>query len=132
MVVFYSQTINRYTHLDAYPLPRIDDIVNKVANYEVFSTIDLRSAYYQIPIKEEDISYTAFEACGKLFQFTRFPFDVINGVAAFQRKIHRIIADENLKDIVAYLDDVTVCDRKQEEHDDNLKKFVEASEKYRL
>lgn len=45
MVIDYSQTINRYTELDAYPLPRIQDIVNKVANYEVFSSIDLRSAY---------------------------------------------------------------------------------------
>ena len=44
MVIDYSQTINRFTLLDAYPLPRIDDVVNSVAKYRHFSTIDLKSA----------------------------------------------------------------------------------------
>jgi len=46
---------------DGYPLPRIDDTVNKIAQYRVFSTIDLRRAYHQIPIRNEDKPYTAFE-----------------------------------------------------------------------
>ncbi|KAJ8887174.1 hypothetical protein PR048_013389 [Dryococelus australis] len=54
MAVDYSQTINRYTELDAFPLPRIDDIVNKVASYKIYSRIAFRSAYYQEPISEED------------------------------------------------------------------------------
>jgi len=58
--------INRYTHLDAYSLPRIDEMVERVANYKIFSTIDLRSAYHQIPIREEDKPYTAFEAGRRL------------------------------------------------------------------
>ena len=62
MVVDYSETINKYTQLDAYPLPKIEEMVNKIAQYKVFSTIDLRSAYYQIPLSEKDKIYTAFEA----------------------------------------------------------------------
>ena len=46
MVIDYSQTINRFTELDAYPLPNINDMVQKIAQYSVFSTIDLRSAYH--------------------------------------------------------------------------------------
>ena len=68
MVVDYSQTVNRFTQLDAYPLPRIDDLVNKMAGYHVFSTIDLKSAYHQIPLKDSDKIYTAFEADGGLYQ----------------------------------------------------------------
>ena len=48
MSVDYSQTINVYTELDAFPLPRIDDMVNKLAAYNFFSTFNLRSAYHQI------------------------------------------------------------------------------------
>ena len=44
MVIDYSQTINRYTELDAYPIPRIDDMVSKISKYSVFTTLDLRSA----------------------------------------------------------------------------------------
>lgn len=132
LVIDYSRTINRYTLLDAYPLPRIDDLVNKIANYNLFSTVDLRSAYHQIPIKQEDRFYTAFEACGQLFQFKRIPFGVTNGVAAFQRVIDYIIRQECLKDTYAYLDDVTICGKDLNQHDENLKKFMNAVQKYNL
>ena len=56
LCIDYSQTINRYTYLDAYPMPRIDDQVHKIANYKVFSTLDLQSAYHQIPILCKDKS----------------------------------------------------------------------------
>jgi len=85
LAIDYSETINRFTLLDGYSLPRIDDTVNKIAHYRVFSTIDLRSAYHQVPINEEDKLYTAFESAGGLYQFTRVPFGVTNGVACFQR-----------------------------------------------
>ena len=54
MVIDYSQTIYRYTELDAYPLPRIDYMVNKISNYSVFTTLDLRSAYHQIFLPDQD------------------------------------------------------------------------------
>ena len=51
MVIDYSQTINRFTLLDAFPLPRINDLINDIAQYRVYSTIDLRSAYHQVPLQ---------------------------------------------------------------------------------
>ena len=124
----YSQTINIYTELDAYPLPRIDDMVNELAWYTVFSTFDLRSAYHQIKIVESDCKYTAFEANCRLYEFTRIPFGVNNGVAAFQRVISEFIERENLKDVPVfpYLDNVTVAGRTQEDHDANVKLFLDA------
>ena len=52
LAIDYSETINRFTLLDGYPLPRIDETVNKIAQYHVFSTIDLCSAYHQVPIRD--------------------------------------------------------------------------------
>jgi len=46
MVIDYRRTINRFTQLDAYPLPRIDEIVNELAQHRVFTTVDLKSAYH--------------------------------------------------------------------------------------
>ena len=83
MCVDYSQTINIYTELNAYPLPRIDDMVNELAQHNIFSTFDLRSAYHQIKIIDSEQKFTAFEANDKLYEFTRIPFGVKNGVAAF-------------------------------------------------
>ncbi|XP_069778983.1 uncharacterized protein [Narcine bancroftii] len=67
MVVYYSQTINKFTQLDAYPLSCIANMVNSIAQYKVFSTIDLKAAYHQLPIRESDHIYTAFEADGRLY-----------------------------------------------------------------
>ena len=85
MVVDYSQTINRFTQLDTYPLPRITDMVNQIAQYKVYSTIDLKSAYHQLPIRPEDRPYTAFEVGGRLYHFllSRTPRD--QGITTTQR-----------------------------------------------
>ena len=131
MVIDYSQTINRFTQLDAYPLPRIDETVNKIAKYRVFSTIDLKSAYHQVPIKEDEKKYTAFEANHRLFQFCRVPFRVTNGVAAFQRTITNFILEESLEDTFAY-HDRTICGKDQAHHDKNLKRFLAAAKKKNL
>ena len=65
LAIDYSRTINRFTELDAFPLPRISETVTEIAQFKVFSTLDLQSAYHQIPLKEDDKPYTAFEARGE-------------------------------------------------------------------
>nr|XP_037870350.1 uncharacterized protein LOC119629239 [Bombyx mori] len=130
LVIDYSQTINRYTELDAYPLPNIEDLVSKVANNTIFSLIDLKNAYHQIPILPEERKFTAFEALGNLYQFRRIPFGVTNGVSSFQRTIDWIIRKEKLQNTYAYLDDITISGRTLEEHDHNLESFMNAAKKY--
>ena len=66
LCIDYSRTINRFTYLDAYPLTRIDDQVNELAKFKVFSTLDLKSAYHQVPLLFKEKPYTAFEANSKL------------------------------------------------------------------
>ena len=50
MVIDYDTTINRFSQLDAYPLPQIEDIISQLSLYQVFMTIDLNSAYHQIEL----------------------------------------------------------------------------------
>ena len=132
MVIDYSTTCNKFTELDAYPLPDINEQVNKLAQNKIFSTLDLQSAYHQIPIVEKERKFTAFEATGKLYQFKRIPFGVTNGVSAFQRVIDKIIQEEHLTNTFAYLDNITIAGRNLEEHDGCLEKFYEAASKYNI
>lgn len=83
MVADHSSTINRHTPLDAFPLPNINELTKKVAQYKLFSRLDLKNAYHQIPICEDERQYTAFEADGRLFIFCRLPLGLTNDVAVF-------------------------------------------------
>ena len=123
-----SQTINRFTHLDAYPLPDSEEMVRNISEYSYFSTFDLKSAYHHVPIRPEDKIYTAFEVDGRLYQFTCMPFRVTNGVAVFQRNINNIVDKENLDTTFPFLDNVTVCGHNKEELLANENKFRENGE----
>ena len=106
LCVDYSQTINKYTEMDAYPFPRIDDMMHQLASYCYFATFDLKPAYHQILIVPSQRKYTAFEANVRLFQFKRIPFGVTSGGVCFQRMMDKLIQKENLNDTFYYMDNL--------------------------
>jgi transposase InsO family protein len=133
LVIDYSNTINIHTPVDAYPSSRVDDILNKISTNTVFSTIDLRSAYHQVPLDPEDYHLTAFEACGKLYEFKRLPFGCTNAVAIFQRIMDNFISKFKLQNTYAYIDDLVIGGGgtdAQAQHDYNLDAFMSAATKY--
>jgi len=109
------------------PLPNIDELVNNVAQARYYSSLDLRSAYHQIPLLEEERFYTAFEAGGELYQYKRLSFGVTNGVSVFQRSIDCFIKRYQLQKLYAFLDDLTVTCETIEEQDLNLKRLLDAA-----
>ena len=121
--------VNRFTTLDAYTVLNIDELVNKVAQYKILSTVDLKSTYYQVPIFEKAKIYTAFEADGKLHQFCRVPFGVTTEIAYSRRIIYKFIADNSLSQTFGNLDNISMV---KEENDENLNKFTEASKKFTI
>jgi len=88
--------------LNAYPLPNIEDLVNKVAKDKYYNSIDLRQAYHQVPLLPEERHFTAFQAAGRLYQYKRLPFGVTNGISAFQRTIDAYIKTNRLQKVNVY------------------------------
>ena len=127
LCIDYSETVNKYTYVDAYPLPLISDVINNISKYNVHSTVDMETAYNQIPLLDKDKPLTAFEANGSLYQFCRLPFGVSSGVAIFQREMDNFIKRNNLVGTFAYLDNITVSGKTQEDHDENLRRFMNAA-----
>ena len=132
LVVDYSQTINRFTELDAYPMPNIEDMVRTISQYNYFSTYDLKSAYHQIPLSPEERHYTAFEANGKLYQFKVVPFGVTNGAAKCQRIMDHIIKEGGVSGCSAFQDNIFIYGKTRVEHDKNLQDFLKAAKSFNM
>ena len=132
MVVDYSETINRFTELDAYPVPLIEDVVAEMAKYNVYTSLDAKDAYNQLLMQLLDRPYTAFQAGKGFYQFTRVPFGLRNSGAVFQRVMDTMIKGEDLKGAVFYVDNAYIGGVDQADHDRNLAKFLEASRKLNI
>jgi len=130
LAIDYASTINRFTKLDAFPVPVIDDVLQQIHGNSHFSTIDLRAAYHQVPLPQEEQHYTAFEADGALWQFTRLPFGVTNGVPIFCRIMQKIC--KGLTGVAYYFDDIVVYGKDKKEHDTNLDKFLSRAKEVSL
>ncbi|RUA04454.1 MAG: hypothetical protein DSY43_06235 [Gammaproteobacteria bacterium] len=100
--------LNAVSKMDAYPLPRIDAMLEKVAVANVISTIDLTKGYWQIPLEISSIEKTAFITHRGLFEFLVMPFGLKTAPATFQRMItgHVLKGLEEFAD--GYIDDIVV------------------------
>ena len=109
--------LNARTVKDAYSLPRIDETLERLKGSCVFSSLDLKSGYWQVEIEEDSKQYTAF-TLGPLgfFECNRMPFGATNAPATFQRLMESCLGDLNLNWCIIYLDDVVVYAPTVEEH----------------
>ena len=79
------QYLNSVTVKDAYPIPRIDESLSKLGDANFFTTLDLGSAFWQVPLRKQDRDKTGFACELGLFQWKRMPFGFCNATATFQR-----------------------------------------------
>ena len=108
--------LNALTISDAYPLPRMDDLLHNARQARVLTTLDLRAGYWQVGIRQEDRCKTAFITPFGLYQFKRMPFGLKNAPATFQRLIDRMkIGIEDVR-VLAYLDDIVILSETFEQH----------------
>jgi predicted aspartyl protease len=101
--------VNSVSIPDAYPIPYVSSILDKLRSAKFISSIDLRDAYFQIPLKPESRQYTAFTVPNKgLFQFCVAPFGHHSSGATFQRLLERVIGPDLDYCAFPYLDDIII------------------------
>ena len=99
--------LNTISKFDCYPLPRVDEIIDRLGKARYISTLDLTKGYWQVPVGVDSQSKTAFCTPFGLFQFKTMPFGLHGAPATFQRLIDRILQGAEEK-AVAFIDDIAI------------------------
>jgi hypothetical protein len=98
--------VNKVIKGDSYPLPSVVDLYNRLAKAEIFSKIDMKAAYHQIPLHEDSIELTAFVCEFGLFEYVSMPMGIKTAPSWFQRFIEYVLHDFIDRDVLrVYLDD---------------------------
>ncbi|KAG0925429.1 hypothetical protein G6F30_013366 [Rhizopus arrhizus] len=86
MVIDYRK-LNAVTKKDSYPLPRIDDLLDTLGKASIFSALDMRAGFHQVPLEEESKELTAFTTKYGVYHYNTLPMGLVNSPATFQRLI---------------------------------------------
>lgn len=102
------RALNDITIPDRYPLPRISDLLYALRYSRYFVALDLKGAYWQIPLEKKAQKYTAFRCSLGLFEHKVMPFGLRNAPATFQRLMDILFSDLRFSGVLAYLDDILI------------------------
>lgn len=122
--------LNDITVKDAYPLPRIDDTLQRLQGAKVFTTIDLASGYWQIPMDEEARKKSAFTTPFGTFEWTVMPFGLTNAPAEFQRAMNETLGDLVFRCCLVYIDDIIIYSKSFGEHEEDVGLVLEALKEF--
>ena len=109
--------LNSRTIKDAYSLPKIEESLDCLNGAKIFTSLDLKSGYWQVLMSEESIPYTAFTV-GLLgfYECVRMPFELTNAPATFQGLMESCLGELHLQYCIIYLDDIIIFSKNPADH----------------
>ena len=110
----FSVTYNACANVETYPIPQIEDMHSALRGCTVFSVLDMKQAYHQIPTEKESQPYLTIDTHIGRFVFKRLPNGIHSGPAIFQRIMDNLLSD--IPKAVSRLDDILVAGTDQEDH----------------
>ena len=125
--------LNSLTVKDSHPLPRICETLESLAGAAHYTTIDMNSGFWQVPMDEESKQYTAFtlDSMG-LYACESMPFGLCNAPPTFQRLMLNCLGKLNLTYCLIYLDDVIIFSQTEEEHLERMRVVFDCFQEHDL
>ena len=119
------RALNAMTVADAYPLPNIQDNLDKLQGSKIFSTLDAASAYHTIPVEARSRPLLAFTTPWGLYTFRRMPFGACNAGSTYSRFVEILVQKLRSPYILSYLDDVIVHTSTTQHHLEELRSTLQ-------
>ncbi|KAA0062511.1 DNA/RNA polymerases superfamily protein [Cucumis melo var. makuwa] len=113
--------LNKVTIRNKYPSPRIDDLFDQLKGAALFSTIDLRSGYHQLKVRESDIAKTTFRMRYGHYEFRVMPFGLRNAPAVFMDLMNKIIHQYLDQFVIVFINDILVYSNEREVHEEHMR-----------
>ncbi|CAD7000810.1 unnamed protein product [Ceratitis capitata] len=125
--------INEKIIKDNFPMPLIDDVIERLQSARVYTTIDLRNGFFHVPIEANSTKYTSFVTHQGQYEFRYVPFGICNSPAVFTRYIFAVFRDfvEN-ETVITYMDDLIIPSRNTEEGIVKLRMVLNRAAEYNL
>jgi len=115
-----------------YPLPRIDDLFDKLRGAKIFSKIDLISGYDHVRIKEEDIKKTTFRTRYGHYEFVVVPLRLTNALVVFMCLMNGIFRNYLDKFFIMFLDDIFIYSKLEKEYENHLRLVLQVLREHQL
>ena len=125
--------LNDQTKKDAFPMPRMMETIEMMVGARIFSSMDLKSGFWQVKMAEESHQYTAFTVSSLgIYEFLRMPFGLCNAPTTFQHLMQNCLGEVNLMYALIYLDDMIVFSKDKSQHLDRLQAVFEHFQEHGL
>ena len=118
------RTINKVSRPTSYALPKITDAMNNLGEASIFSTLDMRSGYWQVGMKKEDVPKTAFSTMYGQNEWKRMPQGLCGLAATFQRLIDYVMTGLQYETLIVYLEDIIEFGKYYNEHLQRLEEVL--------
>ena len=118
----FKLTVNEASHLDRYPIPKIEDLFATLSSGITFTKLDMSQAYQQLLLDDDSKQYVVINTHKGLFKYNRLPFGVSSAPGIFQRVMESVL--QGIPGVVVYIDDILVTGQTEAEHLASLKEVL--------
>ena len=124
--------LNKKTIKNIYPFPFLEELFDRLGGSTIFSSIDLRSRYWQVSLRKEDIPKIAFKTRWGLYEFLVVPFGVSNAPITFVNLVNDVLANYMDDFVMVFLNDILIYSKTLEDHAIHLNKVLQKLRDHQL